>query len=76
MNIKKLLATVLIVVGAISTASANDIESIKKNLKVEFFEIIFDEIQKYLLRGYHYYKCHLIYSLDIGTNQKTNKFTM
>ena len=37
MNIKKLIATVLIVVGAISTASANDIESIKNNLKVEFY---------------------------------------
>ena len=74
MNIKKLIATVLIVVGAISTASANDIESIKKNLKVEFFGNYISWIQKYLLRGVLTIICHLIYSR--GTNQKTNKFTM
>ncbi len=56
MNIKKLIATVLIVVGAISTASANDIESIKKNLKVEFFgNYISPDSKVSTSWGTHYY---------------------
>ena len=56
MNIKKLIATVLIVVGAISTASANDIESIKNNLKVEFFgNYISPDSKVSTSWGTHYY---------------------